>query len=243
MTHNTAKLYALLISLLALWALSSALHMILLWFIVMNLLAVYIIAKYRIFDRTTLVTGVVMGLLCVPSHPVIGILTILPFIASMAVFKHADHRISFFQNGTARAMAATLLLIFVVGGILSAINALFAMRSWATNPSLKFKWIFVALCAGISEEIVFRLFFFALCVFITRDRPLSSFQNALCYTIMVVPHALAHFDLETVNMIHVGLLSLIFGLPFALMQRKTNLVSAMGAHALVDAVRFCIFGM
>lgn len=34
----------------------------------------------------------------------------------------------------------------------------------------------------------------------------------------------------------------IFGLPLAIMQRKHDLSSAIGAHAIVDIIRFCVLG-
>ena len=59
---------------------------------------------------------------------------------------------------------------------------------------------------------------------------------------MVIPHVLIHFNLENFNIVGVIILSLLFEGPFTLMQRKSKLVSAIGSHAFVDFVRFCVFG-
>lgn len=39
------------------------------------------------------------------------------------------------------------------------------------------------------------------------------------------------------------MLGALFGLPFALLQRKRDLTSAMVSHGFVDAVRFTLFGL
>ena len=88
----------------------------------------------------------------------------------------------------------------------------------------------------------FSFLFFALSVYCIKDGALSKFDNFLCYAIMVLPHVLIHFDATTFTLSSVVVLALLFGLPFAIMQRKRDLSSAIGAHALVDAVRFCVFG-
>lgn len=40
----------------------------------------------------------------------------------------------------------------------------------------------------------------------------------------------------------VTILSQLFGLPFAILQRKRDLTSAMIAHGVVDVIRFCFLG-
>lgn len=231
-----------LASFIILWAAAAAVHSTLLWFIVMNLAALYMVITYKIFDRNDLIAGVILGLICVPSNGVMGFAVILPYIASMMIFKNKRNHISLYQNGKKHTLLITLLLIFVVGGILGGINIFFAMGNIAPHPSIRIKWLFDALRAGIFEEIFFRLFFFAICVHVTKDEPLSRHQNFLTYAIMVIPHVLIHFNLQTIQVGSVIMLTLLFGLPFALMQRKTNLASAIGSHAFVDFVRFCVLG-
>lgn len=119
----------------------------------------------------------------------------------------------------------------------------FAINSMPVNLSFELKWITNALRAGIFEEIFFRFFFFALCAYIIKDEPLSKLHNVLCYAIMVIPHVLIHFNFQSFSVSNLIMLSLLFGLPFALMQRKTNLISAIGSHAFVDFIRFCVFGL
>jgi len=89
---------------------------------------------------------------------------------------------------------------------------------------------------------MFRFFFFAVCIRVIKDKKLSNFQNCICYLIMVIPHVLIHFNTNTFNITTMVILSLLFGLPFAIMQRKRDLSSAIGCHMLVDLIRFCLTG-
>lgn len=113
---------------------------------------------------------------------------------------------------------------------------LVGMVSMLINPSIKLKWFLDSICAGISEEIIFRFFLFVLCSYIIKDKVLSKFENFLCYLIMIIPHTLIHFDRTNFNLSGMIFLSLLFGLPFAIMQIKRDLSSAIGAHAIVDLI-------
>lgn len=76
-----------------------------------------------------------------------------------------------------------------------------------------------------------------------KGQSLTKLQNGLTYAGMVLPHVFIHFNFQIFQIMYVLFLPLLFGLPFALMQRKWNLVSAIGSHALVDVIRFCVFGV
>lgn len=239
---TTSKLIVFLIVLITLWVVYSIIHSKLIWFIAINLIAIYIILKYKIFDKKDIAVGVVFGALCMPSYFIAGLSTVLPYIAAMMIFKNSKNRIYFFKTGKRNDFIIPTLLILVVGGILGGINVLFSIKSMPVNFSINMKWFFDAMRAGVFEEISFRFFFFALCVYLTKDQPFSRIQNLLCYAIMVIPHVLAHFNFQNFNIVGVIELCLFFGLPFALMQRKSNLISAIGSHTVVDLVRFCVFG-
>lgn len=66
MKNYTIKLFVLLISFIALWWLSAYLSLTILWFIIINLISVYIILKYRKFDKVNTVVGIIFGGLCIP---------------------------------------------------------------------------------------------------------------------------------------------------------------------------------
>lgn len=243
MDSNSIKLFIFLVSLIALWSLSSFLNITSLWFIFINLFALYIICKYKKLDKRNITIGIIFGILCMPSDIIMGTSVILPYIASMIIFKNSTTKIFLLKNGKNNNLLTTFTLVFVVGGILSGINVFFAISSITVNLSFNIKWIFDALRSGIFEEISFRLFLFSLCIYITKVKSFSILQNTLCYVIMILPHVLIHFNFQTFNIANVIMLSLLFGLPFTLMQRKYNLVSAIGSHSFVNLVRFCILNL
>lgn len=243
MKNNSLKLMILFISLIATWVISVILHTTFVWLAAENLIAVYIIYKYREFDKTDIVMGCLFGILCLPSSLIMGITIILPYIAAMTIYKNSADKIFLFKWDRRNTIVTTLTLIFIVGGILGGINVFFAINSMPVHLSFKFEWVTDALRAGIFEEIFFRFFFFALCAYLIKGQSLSKFQNILCYAIMVIPHVLIHFDFQNFRVVNLIMLSLLFGLPFAWMQRKVNLVSAIGSHAFVDFIRFCILGL
>lgn len=209
MEKNTTKLLLLLISLITLWVISATLNMGVLWFIIINLIAIYIIYVYKIFNKYDIVIGIIFGVLCIPSNLIFGISIILPYIASMMIFKNSNDKIYLFKNNKKNNFLITLILIFIIGGILGSINAFSAMGSTPINISIKVKWFFDALRAGISEEIFFRMFLFALCIHLINNKKLTKLQNFLCYVIMVVPNVLIHFNLQTFNIKNVIALSLL----------------------------------
>lgn len=139
-------------------------------------------------------------------------------------------------------MAATLLCIFAGGGTLAALNILLAVSSTALHPGFHISYLFSALQAGIFEEICFRLFLSACIVQLRKQERFTSVGHILVYGILILLHVLFHFP-QSIDMGSILILSLLFGLPFYIMMKKVNLISAIGAHVLVDAVRFLMLGI
>ncbi len=135
-----------------------------------------------------------------------------------------------------------VILYLYDGGLLGCINVFLAMNSYSLQISFHLHFLFDALRAGIFEEIFFRMFLFALCLHITQSTYLNHTQVILSYFIMVLPHVLLHNSFS-IDMMSVVILSLLFGLPFALMSRKINLLTAIGAHSFVDFIRFIMLGI
>ena len=239
---NTYKLILLFVSLIFMWVISVLLNGIILWFIVINLLSLYIITTKRV-DLNDVIVAVVLAFISVVSNFISGIMIILPYMASCSIFKQANNKITLVNISTKNDKLTTILLVFLVGGLLGGINVFFALSSMDVSLTFDMIWIFDGLHAGIMEEICFRMFLFALCVYITKDKPMTKIQNTICYAIMVIPHVLIHFNFATINLGSIIYLSLIYGLPFTLMQKKHSLISAIGAHAVVDIIRFITFGV
>jgi hypothetical protein len=207
------------------------------WFILVGIISLAIILKLRkLINKTDIITAIVLMAISMTSNIFMGIFVFPSYLASILVFRNSQLKISFYTNEKKHNLRNTLLVIFVVGGVLSVINLVISGMHY--NPSVKLQWFCDALRAGIFEEVFFRMFFFAMCILIIKEPKLNNFQNVLSYLIMVLPHVLAHFNSSNFDIPTVIILSVLFGLPFAIMQRKQNLVSAMGAHTLVDLVRF-----
>lgn len=66
---------------------------------------------------------------------------------------------------------------------------------------------------------------------------------------MVIPHVLIHTPEAFMSkgvisgLVVVILYTVIFGLPFAYLQWKRDVTSAMIGHGVVDFIRFCLFGL
>lgn len=58
------------------------------------------------------------------------------------------------------------------------------------------------------------------------------------YFMMTIPHSFVH----GFGYFSTIIMAILFGLPFALLQKKRDLTSAMISHVFVDAVRFTLFG-
>lgn len=238
------KLIVIFVLFLVLWLITSMNPMKLnvLWFIVVLILSVLFMMKNKNISRRDVVVGILLGLISMPSNFFMGVISIIAYLGGVSVFKESDDKILLIKSNNKKENLKTILLTIFVGGILGIINIYLGKSAMTINPSIKLKWFLDAIRAGATEEIIFRFFFFAICVYFTNDKVLSRFQNFLCYLIMIIPHVLIHFDRTNFELGSMIILTLIFGLPFAIMQRKHDLSSAIGAHAIVDLIRFCILG-
>ena len=127
------------------------------------------------------------------------------------------------------------------GIVLGRLNL--GLGSGSVNDAAGFCLIFLfdALRAGLFEEILFCTFLYAFCVEVAGKKKFNHIQTFFCLLIMILPHVLIHFS-GTIEIGSLIVMSVAFGLPFALLQWKVNLSAAIGAHALVDLIRFIVFG-
>ena len=159
------------------------------------------------------------------------------FICSLAVFSVMK------KNDDIKLIAqdkkvATLIIAIAIGAVLSVINYFLMRGSNVIDFGVSISRFLVCLNPAIYEEIVDRSIFMTYCLYmIGKDKP-TKFQQFTLWFMMCFPHTLAHgYDI-----ISTILLCIIFALPFAILQRKRDIASAMISHGLVDAVRFAIFG-
>ena len=125
----------------------------------------------------------------------------------------------------------------ILGIVLGAFNIL--MSGASINPKFTADAMFLALQAGIWEEVAMRFLFYAIGVYILKRESQSSLENILIYILMVVPHLLGHGIMGLGSLV---VLFFLFGLPMAILQRKVDLTSAIIMHATVDLIRFVAIG-
>ena len=144
-----------------------------------------------------------------------GIPTLL---CSLAVFSVTQKRKGFrflFRTGK-HPVAVSVMIAVVVGAVLSVINLI------GNDLNFELTWQKLLLCLNpaIFEEIADRAIFFAFCIWSADSHKMNIFQNFTMYFMSFVPHCVVHgFPLwQTV------LLCIMFGLPFAILQKKRDWV-------------------
>lgn len=232
------KLLILFVSLIGLWAAACKAGSIL-WYAILSIVSLYFLVKNKNITKNDFLIGILLGMLSAPGAWIMGVVTPLAYLGSISVFRKYDCGIALLKPGE-KQVRQTIFWGVGIGIILGIIN-LFLGDS-VLQISLHWRWLWISMTAGIAEEVIFRMLFFAMCVQILKKPQISTAENILCYLIMIIPHVLMHFNLETVSLGNVLVLTLLFGLPFALQQRKRDLTSAMISHFLVDFIRFTLLG-
>lgn len=168
---------------------------------------------------------------------------VLCFLSCLAVFSVMEKSggYTFIKTKGSRAPFVSLLIGLASGTVLGVINLLLAGGSATRDVSLTFPRFLVSLNPGIYEEIVCRAVFMAFCAYLFKKRNAapSRFELFTMWFMMTVPHCLTHGYPIVESMV----LLVLFGLPFAYLQRKRDILSAMISHFAVDFIRFIVFGL
>lgn len=176
--------------------------------------------------------------------------TFLAVLASMSVFQRiSKDELVFIKQKNTKGVLTSVGIGIIVSIILGIINTFLLSSNQTVNPKFSIACFLVALSPAIYEEIALRTLFCAFCRSILANTSATKGQTFACYTAMILPHALAHTPDYFINgglingLISTVLLCCIFGLPFALLQKKRDILSAMTAHGMVDVIRFILFGI
>lgn len=181
-----------------------------------------------------------------------GFIVFLSSCAVIATFTDVTGAFHWVKKGKKYDFVLSVFLGVLIGAVWGAINYFLMRGSNEKIPTELFRAGIVALNPAVIEEISFRTVFYAFCVHALKGLPVSKKENFTCWFMMIVPHILPHmlFSLEggVVNailsfVIYLMLYIIIFGFVFAFLQQKRDVLSAMIAHGLVDAIRFSIFGL
>lgn len=165
-------------------------------------------------------------------------------LASFSVFhRYPKHAIKPIHSHNYKQILITLLLGLGIGLLWGILNLFMSGQSLHFQPTLMA--FLVSLSPAIFEEVCFRLLIFTFCLYLLKGEIRNQKESAICTLMMILPHVFIHTPdiFLSYGLINLILLSLIFGLPFALLQRKHDLTSAMIAHGLTDTIRFCFLGL
>lgn len=208
-------------------------------------LAVHLLLRSRLPSRRGILLSLLFAVLTAlsylgfyPGFSLSMLLAGIPtLLCSLAVLSVAE------GTGRPKLISASplvsLLIALAAGLLLGGINFLLMRGSNSLDIALTPSRLLVCLSPAIYEEIACRAIFLAYCLFSLDGQPPTRFQHFTLWFMMIVPHTLSHgYDLPSTL-----LLSLLFALPFALLQHKRDLTSAMVSHGLVDAIRFTLFGL
>lgn len=212
----------------------------------LGLFATYIIMKESTLDKRNLLIASILALFV--WSPISSVITFLTYYAGSLLFKKTTNRIKALE-GTPASLLRSILLGIVIAIPLGALNVFFALSSNTMNINLQNPlWAAIfALNPGISEEVIFRYFIYAICVYLLRDKLESKGLRVLCITMMVLPHVLLHlpdtFLVNPINgLVSMIMLSLLFGLPMAILQLRRGLEAAIALHWCIDFIRFLTLG-
>jgi membrane protease YdiL (CAAX protease family) len=176
------------------------------------------------------------------------IVTVLGSLAAFSVFeKYELNAIKILKSTSAKSIVLSSIIGLGIGVILGAVNI--ALNSGSPELNVTVTHFLTALNPAICEEIAFRALLFAVCLYFLRGNITTKRANFSCYFLMIIPHVMIHTPEQFVHyglvsgVVSILILALLFGLPFAILQRKRDLTSAMIAHGTVDAIRFCLFGL
>lgn len=175
---------------------------------------------------------------------------IITFIGILAVYSTFDHyrrqALPFIKNGKYQPLI-TVLIGLGIGVLLGTVNLILAGQPVAFNFSIYN--LLGSFSPAIMEELVMRTLFYALCLHFFKGKIETKAQHLTYLFMMVMPHILIH----TPNLfLQMGLMGglintlvyvVLYGVPFALLQKKWDLSSSMLAHGIVDFIRFCFVGL
>lgn len=168
-----------------------------------------------------------------------GIRAGLPtFLCSLAVFSVMEKRGGYelVSRKGKHPLLVSILIAVVSGALLSVIN--FFLDGEPADFKFSLWKVLLSLNPAVYEEMACRAIFMAFCVWYAGGE-MNFFQKFTMYFMMCVPHTVVH----GYPLIETIVLCVLFGLPFAVMQRKRDITTAMVSHGIVDLVRFTLTGV
>lgn len=263
MSKGLAKIWILFITFLIIFIINLGMRTgigstALMWLILDScifVLSLVVICKIGLPFRKQILISFILGFLMIVAYRGISITSVktllVTTLTSLSLFsisnRYEDNRIKILKSTTMKALFISVFVGLIVGVVLGYINLQLNEGTKNFNPDLSY--FITALSPAIYEEIALRAFPYALCLYFLEGRINTKTEEFTCYFMMITPHGMIHTPDQFIRygfvsgIISLILLALLFGLPFALLQRKRDIVSAMVAHGVVDVIRFCFLGL
>lgn len=219
------------------------------------LLSMVLLIKNKLPSKMHIALSLVFGLLMFVAYQGLSFSSVKGFItttfcslASFSVFcKYPNHAVLPIKSKEPKHIVLSLVIGLGTGCVFGIVNLF--LGGQALHFQFNISCLLTALSPAILEEVCYRLLLFAYCLSLLKGEVRSKSEIYWCYFMMIIPHVLIHtpdifltYGLVS-GVVNVLMLSLIFGLPFAILQRKRDLISAMIAHGTVDLIRFSFLGL
>lgn len=179
-----------------------------------------------------------------------GITTMIAALAIFSVFsRYEGAALRFTSKGIKGGIPVGIIIGAAAGLLLAVVNCILMSGGSTASPRLSLLCFTISLSPAVLEELAYRTLFYAVCINAMGRAPESRGERFTCFFMMIMPHVMVHTPSAFIEggviegVITVLLYVLLFGLPFAILQRRRSVGSAMLAHGIVDCIRFILFGL
>jgi hypothetical protein len=224
-----------------------------------SILSIVMLVKNKLPKKKQVLISLLFGIILFLAYTVpyqrvsfssvqVPLVTVLCALASFSIFNTYDGKaIKLLRNTSLKSICLSIGIGIVVGIVWGIGNLFLSIDE--PNLHITLYPFLLALSPGIYEEIAFRALIFAVCLYFMKGEITTRKQQFTCWFMMIIPHVLVHTPDMFINsglitgIVSTIILTVLFGLPFAFLQRKWDLTSAMIAHGVVMAIRFCMHGI
>lgn len=224
------------------------------------LLATILLIKYKLPPTKQICTSAILALLVsfayinTPTALFSGVKGfILTFIVSLSIFSTlsnmSKNKLFILRNRNKKEIGVSISIGILFGAVWGGVNYILMLSNQQPEFHLSINHFLLSLSPAIYEELVCRTLYFVFCLHLLQGQSPTKWQQFTCWFMMVVPHVMPHTPSSFLQGGPIGgiittlLYIVIFGLPFAILQRKRDVTSAMIGHGLVDTIRFSFFGL
>lgn len=222
------------------------------------ILAVILLYKNKLPQKRYIIISFILSVLVALSYLNVSTFSLISgfavtLISSLAVFStfatFEYNKLILLNTSNKKSSLISVLLGIGVGVLLGIVNYGLMIGSNEADFNITLSCFTVALSPAIYEEIVFRSLFYAFCINLINGQVKTKFQRFTCWFMMIIPHVLIHTPDNFIyggiigGIVAIAMYVFIFALPFAILQKKRDITSAMIAHGVVDIIRFLFFGL